>query len=338
MKILFAVNQKAAMLRGINAPSSTVELDIDPTDLPEDFRALIAEALKDGYDARGAITRDSRRYDICLEQPSLGGLLESLAAIQGKVAARRAEIAALEAEDQATLEAMIAEAKSTDVANLITGDNRLKSVRGYYNSRHGNLHSLSKWEGKTVASLAGREEEAKAEIARRKEAEQAAMDAQRLRNEESARRKAQDRESLMSRLPDGLRQRAQEGYASADEVDAELRNLIISDAGYSPIDADYSDDREALTTLTDEEYAFLVEKRNAAPEGSDVKPYAVWCGEWYRPATEEDDPLEIDSDGDVTIPLEERDGFRRGVRIKLPERGGVTAALFFPFPSANTTV
>ncbi|TAN03056.1 MAG: hypothetical protein EPN36_13555 [Rhodanobacteraceae bacterium] len=51
MKILFAVDQRAALLAGIDAPSSTITLDIDPAKLGEDERAVLAAVLVGGHDA-----------------------------------------------------------------------------------------------------------------------------------------------------------------------------------------------------------------------------------------------------------------------------------------------
>jgi len=57
MNILFSVDQKKCLLAGINQTSSTITLDIDPADLNQDERYVLARNLKDGHDARelGAI-------------------------------------------------------------------------------------------------------------------------------------------------------------------------------------------------------------------------------------------------------------------------------------------
>ena len=51
MQILFSVDQRAALLRGVNAPASTVRLDIDPAIISERERLILAAILMDGHDA-----------------------------------------------------------------------------------------------------------------------------------------------------------------------------------------------------------------------------------------------------------------------------------------------
>ena len=51
MQILFSVDQRAALLRGVNAPASTVRLDIDPAIISERERLILGAILMDGHDA-----------------------------------------------------------------------------------------------------------------------------------------------------------------------------------------------------------------------------------------------------------------------------------------------
>lgn len=52
MKLLFTVDQAAALRSGINAPSSTVDLEVDPTTLAPMERAVLAAVLWRGHDCR----------------------------------------------------------------------------------------------------------------------------------------------------------------------------------------------------------------------------------------------------------------------------------------------
>lgn len=70
MKLTCKVDQKAALLRGINAPHSTIVLDVDPAILSDGERYQIAEWMVDGHDLT--------RYGAELRDPSLDGLRESL--------------------------------------------------------------------------------------------------------------------------------------------------------------------------------------------------------------------------------------------------------------------
>jgi hypothetical protein len=49
MQILCEVNQAECFRRGIDAPKSTIKLEVNPAKLPEDLRAFVADHLYDGY-------------------------------------------------------------------------------------------------------------------------------------------------------------------------------------------------------------------------------------------------------------------------------------------------
>jgi hypothetical protein len=49
MQILCEVNQAECFRRGIDAPKSTIKLEVTPAKLPEDLRAFVADNLYDGY-------------------------------------------------------------------------------------------------------------------------------------------------------------------------------------------------------------------------------------------------------------------------------------------------
>jgi hypothetical protein len=52
MQILCEVNQAECFRRGIDAPKSTIKLEVNPVKLPEDLRAFVADHLYDGYKLR----------------------------------------------------------------------------------------------------------------------------------------------------------------------------------------------------------------------------------------------------------------------------------------------
>ena len=103
MNILFKVNQKAAILRGINAPHSTVRITVDPTVLDQAAREMLVENLGADLDATSG--------KICLNSPDFEGVLEALAdLIRKDVAVQEANAAstANEAAKKAAKEASIA--------------------------------------------------------------------------------------------------------------------------------------------------------------------------------------------------------------------------------------
>jgi hypothetical protein len=73
MQILCEVNQVECFRRGIDAPRSTIKIEVNPAKLPEDIREFLADHLYDGYKLGS---------DACLQlrSPDLMGLLETVLA------------------------------------------------------------------------------------------------------------------------------------------------------------------------------------------------------------------------------------------------------------------
>lgn len=110
------------------------------------------------------------------------------------------------------------------------------------------------------------------------------------------------------RLPEPLRARHAEGYATDDEVLGALRAIWREDAGYSPENEinGWYDKSSTPVSLTDEQYQQLLEVRASAPEGAEVEAVRLFLEPAYREATPEDDLSEIDEDGEVRVPDAER--------------------------------
>jgi hypothetical protein len=71
MKILCAVNQAECFRRGIDAPASTIKIEVNPAKLPEELRAFVADNLADGH-------RLSMRDEFYLRRPDLIGFMEAI--------------------------------------------------------------------------------------------------------------------------------------------------------------------------------------------------------------------------------------------------------------------
>jgi len=67
MKLLVNIDQKAALLRGIDAPSSRAEVEYDPADLTHAQRVYLADSLSDGY-----------KSNITVVEPTLDAVLDVL--------------------------------------------------------------------------------------------------------------------------------------------------------------------------------------------------------------------------------------------------------------------
>jgi hypothetical protein len=73
MQILCWVNQAEAFRRGIDAPRSTIKIEVDPAKLPEDIREFLADHLYDGYKLNSRIE---------LRSPDMFGLMEAVLAVK----------------------------------------------------------------------------------------------------------------------------------------------------------------------------------------------------------------------------------------------------------------
>ena len=93
MNILFKVNQHQALLRGINAPHSTVRITIDPTVLDLQAREVLAENLGSDLDAT--------KGNLVLNSPDYAGVLEGIADLIRKDTATAVANAASRAEENA---------------------------------------------------------------------------------------------------------------------------------------------------------------------------------------------------------------------------------------------
>lgn len=112
MKLRFAVNQAAALRDGYNAPSSTVDLDIDPVKLSQPDRAMLAEHLHAGI---SVVAKNNTAFGECeaylpsnptpsdlvvADAPTLEALLSATRANDAKVAAVHADGMAVMAEKE----------------------------------------------------------------------------------------------------------------------------------------------------------------------------------------------------------------------------------------------
>jgi hypothetical protein len=71
MQILCEVNQAECFRRGIDAPRSTMKIEVDPAKLPEEIREFLADHLYDG-------DKLSARDDFQLLRPDLLGFMEAV--------------------------------------------------------------------------------------------------------------------------------------------------------------------------------------------------------------------------------------------------------------------
>jgi len=169
MNIKCNVNQAAALRAGINAPSSTITLDVDPAQLTERERAILSAVIIDGHDATqigictelndivgqgysrqmqyrqgSPIGYEYHRYSngdptapILLTNPSLAGLHDALAQMTAEYETRHAihaANAAKAAAEKSALDAREAARVAAVRAGVIAGTIQLRGEKTTYYS------------------------------------------------------------------------------------------------------------------------------------------------------------------------------------------------------------
>lgn len=305
MKLLFKVNQKKALIQGINASHSTAVVEINPEELSQEEREVLAEHLDaDGHDC----TR------IRIVKPTLEGVRERLTELVEFAAKERAEearrnqeyeqevLAAIEAGPEYETRYAYLSAETVEYKNYqqaLTVPVQLPFTKAPIT-----------W-GRTLSEAtqqAWQDFEKQVEQSRRETLAKLRPQLEELHRKEQERAQAQKREAaakkeadqaeyakLVARLPETLRERYEAGYASYAEVVEAIVSLCLADKGFTAKPFEYSED-EKLETLTGAEFVKLKAVRAELSEGQTAEPYEI---SYYRPATEDDDVDEIDSDGEV---------------------------------------
>lgn len=116
-------------------------------------------------------------------------------------------------------------------------------------------------------------------------------------------------EEQYARLPESLRARYEAGFAKEKEIAEALQALWRADAGLGDgcVEPDDWYDAKKPSSLTDEQFAALQKLRRELHEDFSVEPMRIYLERAYRTATEDDDSDEIDRDGEVRIPDEDRE-------------------------------
>lgn len=309
MKLLVAVDQAAALRAGIDAPSSTVTLEVTPSELDDSERELLASIMQDGHDCKS----------LTLVRPDLEGLRRAISQYADEAETKRAEEEARAAERR--------EQKDREIAKCLE-DGQLETISVYLRDDCGKPfpadwgvgapppvyvrldvptvpYVLSADRGSPAA--VHRYESAREQIQRDRDSRIADTRPEliRLTQEHEERRAAKRAEydALYARLPEMTRARHQAGYASHSEIERKLRTLIRRDAGYGGYKG--WDQSTAIQSLTDAEYEIFRRAETEAPDGAKVTAIEVWDTIYRR--ADDDEYEDADDDGE----LEERTNIRR---------------------------
>lgn len=334
MKILAHIDQGAALKAGINATSSTAELEFDPAALTQEQRDLLAQFMQhDGYKTNERAVISNITGQLKLTQPTQADLIKKLESILD-------EINKVKSDRIATAKKKAAEYENI-MSNLIAEPNfksfevRIKDgkfdhdLMDEYQSGHTSIYKKSdklahlpeldyfvrdksamqyinadliseyeslrdKYLQQAIAALDAIEPGLRAELAEKERAEQAKVD---------------DYKALYARLPEILRRKDAAGVTKRGEIDHAIKKLICADAGlgYFPVFSFYSCD-----SATDDEFSTF--ESIDVPDGWEKELLTVFDG--YRAADEDDDTDDIDSEGDVRIN-------ERNVAVLSTQRAGI---------------
>lgn len=315
MKLLFSVDQGEALRQGIDAPASTVTLDVDPGTLAQEERDLLSSAMRGGHDC----THYSGRPRITLVEPSLDGLHAALAETAVHVASEKAKADAARAKDRINADEIIAKAIRTPMTKRFRANLNGDGTISVDLDGHGSLECVcpgyvSQYtidDASPEAQAAYADAEKTAAAARTARAEALRPELERLAKEASdkiAARQAANRAEeeayadlrvRIDKLYPAFAERRDEGYAKRGEEMKLLSGFLRDAAGYGPNWRSF-DGWAEVDELTDQQFAQLKEARSHAPDGASVEIGTVYdgTGEWRR-ATEDDDPDEIDDDNEV---------------------------------------
>lgn len=252
MRITVPVDQAEALKRGVDAPSSTTVLDINPAEFSEFDRAVLARCLSDGHVlvARSSSWEEGKPETSVflnprISLPCVGGLREWLAVVASEVAQRRAETEAerrreLAASEKAARAALAKRATYTVHVEITRGGEILTdpwATRGVVRrSIEAPLaHTLTERERaglppELVAEVDAYNAQATATLEAKLAEETTRLRVELLnflaREEAQAERLAEETRALDLRLPKDLRERMAEGVAPRREIEASRRQVV----------------------------------------------------------------------------------------------------------------
>jgi hypothetical protein len=319
MNILCNIDQAEAMRRGINAPSSTDTVEVDPALLTEIERQVVAAVMTDGHDCtRTGLSIETDQIvaglggpHLLLVRPDLQGLRDAIAVL---IAARDAHRAKW-LQDQANRAKEIAKNAAACQARCakIMADPLTRREALVFVATHPNHQFVAhfpipgwpegvanSWWKEHAAEYANEMEQIQAEMAKKKEEQAArvatenAFQTARAAQTAFAEEEAQTIEwaqwnTVYARLPGALRERDAAGYATSDEITKAIRGIIRSDHGYES-GISHWQGSAILDSLTDEEFAKLKVAQQSAPIGASVEAKSCW--DWEYEWSYEEDKLD----------------------------------------------
>jgi len=293
MQLLFAVDQASALKSGVNAPSSTVRVDIDPAELTQPERDYLATVLSDGHDCTrygvtetGALCSGGRGHSGSLQllRPDLQGVRDAIALRLRQREEYLAAEAARKLKQQLDADAKIAAAIAAPASSQVRvalREGRPTVVEFYYNTSPTVTIIVPQLAVSTcyaspeaVARFEAAKTELGVEVKRliastRPELERLTAAASSTAAERLARAEATTAR-LLAGVDAATLARREGGYCTDTDWISELSRVLknelsahVRDAGFSTKSPAYVKSRDA-ESLTDAQYARLVLVKEAA--------------------------------------------------------------------------
>jgi hypothetical protein len=254
MKILVNIDQKAALLAGIDAPNSTAEIEINPAQMSQEHREFLAQFLSDGYRADRAINKFANTFYLKLSNATQDDLISALIDVKAEMDARVAERLESIKEATASVEEKISNVDYCAGGYCVNDEISLLKIDYLYlcgsDKDYAELKEL-------IESYFDVKAKIEVENEKRKEAHQPILlkkHAEKMTAINTAINKVKNEyDALYARLPEFVRRRNDAGFANDDEIETEIKKLICSDVGLDYIDLAY--DTYKPTHATDAEFA-----------------------------------------------------------------------------------
>lgn len=320
MKLKFIVDRTRAMLEGIDAPSATAAIEIDPALLTKVEREVLAKVAMQE-------TLDCTKYGVCPESETLQrsegykalkieivsqtldgvrlAIREILDRREENLVENRKKAAAITAELDARYLAAMTDTTMSELELYWSIEGKKASEYDTHKEvqRTITCPSVKEPSSSTASGYGSPSPEIKTkwnQYVVQKEAERAAMietllpgvreeveQLQAARAAKQAQEKA-EYDSVYARLPQALRDRDAGGFASKSEISDAMADMIRADAGFE--DSADTWERECETSeITDEEYAALKKVTARLPSGANVQVMHAWDFEDQESDDEDED-------------------------------------------------
>jgi len=226
MQILIAIHQAEALRRGIDAPSSTAHVEVDPAVLLPDERELLASILREGHDATRETIRCGQRIGpLRVVRPTVEDLRQALReVIDYRTEQERLEVVATVERERETIR-RLGTPRSDWQHVALFGDGQIVaveflsglSVRAAIRMLVPTVPDFAGESAAVVSALKGFRAEREREQAEFLESQRPALELLAAEKQRETDRKLETLHALSRELPEVTRERRAAGYCDDDE-------------------------------------------------------------------------------------------------------------------------